>query len=88
MINNGLIDALSLVKPFPLPCGNIVKDSKMTDQLEKEIRITALKKAALVMNALAEQIKDEANKSETKSLAWTISWAVKELERKTCPDAK
>ena len=53
----------------------------MSDPLENKYRIVALKKAAIVMNALADSIKDEATKSETKSLAWTISWAVKELEK-------
>lgn len=53
----------------------------MNDDLEKTVRITALKKAAIVMNALAESMKDESTKSETKSLAWTISWAVQELEK-------
>ncbi len=54
----------------------------MADDLENKYRIQALKKAALVMNALAEGTKDEATKSETKSLAWTITWAVNELEGK------
>jgi hypothetical protein len=53
----------------------------MSDNLEKAVCITALKKAAIVMNALAESMKDESVKSETKSLAWAISWAVLELEK-------
>lgn len=54
----------------------------MSDSLEYSVYITALKKAAIVMNALAMQMKDEATRDETKSLAWTISWAVKELEQR------
>ncbi len=50
------------------------------DNLENYYRILALKKAAIVMNALAASMKDESTKSETKSLAWTITWAVNELE--------
>lgn len=49
-------------------------------ELEDKVRILALKKAAIVMNALAEQMQDENTKNETKSLAWTISWAVKKIE--------
>jgi hypothetical protein len=32
------------------------------------------------MNALAEQMQDKSTKNETKSLAWTISWAVEKIE--------
>lgn len=53
----------------------------MSDMLEDKYRILALKKAAIVMNGLADSFKDEATKSETKSLAWAISWAVVELEK-------
>lgn len=49
--------------------------------IEDKVRIEALKKAAIVMNALAESMQGADVKSETKSLAWTISWAVTELER-------
>ncbi len=52
------------------------------DDLEKHYRILALKKAAVVMNTLAEGMKDQSIKDETKSLAWTITWAVNELEKK------
>jgi len=52
----------------------------MSDALEDKYRIMALKKAAIVMNGLADSFKDETTKSETKSLAWAISWAVVELE--------
>jgi len=52
----------------------------MSDALEDKYRIIALKKAAIVMNGLADSFKDETTKSETKSLAWAISWAVVELE--------
>ncbi len=48
--------------------------------IEDKIRVIALKKAAIVMNALAEGMKDESTKNETKSLAWTISWAVGKIE--------
>jgi hypothetical protein len=54
----------------------------MTDNLQHAVYITALKKATIVMNALAMQMKDEPTRDETKSLAWTISWAVKELEKR------
>lgn len=54
----------------------------MTDDLEYSVYITALKKAAIVMNALAMQMNDESTRDETKSLAWTISWAVRELEKR------
>lgn len=49
--------------------------------IETKVRLIALKKAAIVMNALAESMKDESTKSETKSLAWTITWAVNEIEK-------
>jgi len=49
-------------------------------ELEDKYRILALKKAAIVLNGLADSFKDEATKSETKSLAWAVSWAVVELE--------
>lgn len=52
------------------------------DDLEKHYRLIALKKAALVMNALAEGMKEQSVKDETKSLAWTITWAINELETK------
>lgn len=52
----------------------------MSDALEDKYRILALKKAAIVMNGLADSFKDETTKSETKSLAWAISWAVTKLE--------
>ncbi len=51
------------------------------DDLEKHYRLLALKKAAIVMNTLAEGMKEESVKSETKSLAWTITWAVEQLEK-------
>lgn len=50
------------------------------DDLEKKYRLHALKKAALVMNTIADSMKEGETKSETKSLAWTITWAVNELE--------
>lgn len=50
------------------------------DDLEFTVRILALKKAAIVMNALAKNMNEQKVKSETESLAWTISWAVQELE--------
>jgi hypothetical protein len=50
------------------------------DDMEFDVYITALKKAAIVMDALAMQMKDAAARSETKSLAYTISWAVQKLE--------
>lgn len=52
----------------------------MTDALENKYRILALKKAAVVLNGLADSFKDESVKSETKSLAWAVSWAAVELE--------
>jgi hypothetical protein len=52
----------------------------MADALEHKFRILALKKAAIVLNGLADSFKDETMKSETKSLAWAVSWAVMELE--------
>lgn len=53
----------------------------MTDALEDKYRIMALKEAAIVMNGLADSIKDEEIKLKTKSLAWVISWAIKQLEK-------
>jgi hypothetical protein len=50
-----------------------------TDDLEFQTRLTALKKAHIVMNGLADSISDESTKAETKTLAWAISWAVTEL---------
>lgn len=44
--------------------------------IEDKVRLLALKKAAIVMNALADSMQQQSTKDETKSLAWTISWAV------------
>jgi hypothetical protein len=49
-------------------------------ELEDRIRIDALKKAAIVMNALANSFESQSTKQETKSLAWTIT--VEKLEEK------
>lgn len=49
-------------------------------ELEDKYRLLALKKAAIVLNGLADSFKDESTKAETKSLAWAVSWAVTELE--------
>lgn len=46
--------------------------------LEFEARLLALKKAAVVINKLADSLPPEL-KQETKSLAWVIWWAVGEL---------
>ena len=48
---------------------------------ENYYRILALKKAAVVMGALGDSMKDGETKRETRSLAWTITWAVGELEK-------
>lgn len=48
--------------------------------IEDTYRILALKKAAIVMNALADSMQDASTKDETKSLAWSITWAVQKLE--------
>lgn len=45
-------------------------------ELEDKIRLESLKKAAIVMNTLADSFKDADTKAETKSLAWVIAWAV------------
>jgi len=50
--------------------------------IETKTRLLALKKAAIVMNALADSMQDASVKNETKSLAWSISWAVTEIEMK------
>lgn len=52
----------------------------MTDDLEFKVRILALKKAAIVMGALAKQMKEHGAQSETETLAYSISLAVRELE--------
>lgn len=48
--------------------------------MQRSVRVTALKKAAIVMNALAGSMIDGDTKKETQSLTWVISWAVKEIE--------
>ena len=48
--------------------------------IEDKVRLVALKKAAIVMNALAESMREPSTKEETKSLAWSISWAVARLD--------
>lgn len=53
----------------------------MTELTEFSVRLDALKKAAIVMNAVADSMKDPDTRSETKSLAWTISWAAGELAK-------
>ena len=50
----------------------------MSNDLEFETRLLALKKAAIGMNTLAD-IQSASVKQETKTLAWAISWAVTEL---------
>lgn len=53
----------------------------LSDDIEFQTRLNALKKAAIVMGSVADSFKDDALKSETKSLAWAISWAVIELAK-------
>jgi hypothetical protein len=48
--------------------------------IEDKYRLLALKKAAIVMNALADSMNGQEVKEETKSLAWSISWAVTRIE--------
>lgn len=54
----------------------------MTDDLEHTVRIKALKKASIVMNELANSLENQLARHEAKSLAWVISWAVDELEKR------
>ena len=54
----------------------------LPDSVAFQIRVEALKKAAIVMNAIAETMQEGETKLETKSLAWIITWAVGELETK------
>ena len=49
-------------------------------KLEDKTRVLGLKKAAIVMNALAESL-NGTTQDETKTLAWCITWAVNELEK-------
>jgi hypothetical protein len=51
------------------------------EDFETKYRLLALKKACIVMNELADSFENETTKSETKSLAWSISWAVTEIAR-------
>ena len=48
--------------------------------IEDTYRLLTLKKAAIVMNALADSMNGQEAKEETKSLAWSISWAVTRIE--------
>jgi len=50
-------------------------------KLEDKIRMDSLKLAAVVLGQLADSLKDESTKHETKSLAWAVSWAVTELAK-------
>ena len=50
-------------------------------RIEDKIRIDSLKVAAIVMGNLADSFKDKTTRDETKSLAWSISWAVIELTK-------
>lgn len=50
------------------------------DNLEKQFRILALKKAAIVMDALANGFKDPQARQDTKDLAYAITWAVQQIE--------
>lgn len=50
------------------------------DRLEKQFRVTALKKAALVMNELARTMKPGGVRDETKDLARMIVWAANYVE--------
>ena len=49
--------------------------------LEYRERILTLKKAAVVLDAIADRFDGEELKSQTKSLAWGVSWAVEELTK-------
>ena len=49
-------------------------------KLEDKTRLLGLKKAAIVLDALAQSLKGETQ-HETKTLAWCITWAVEELEK-------
>jgi hypothetical protein len=53
----------------------------LNDDMAFQTRLNALKKAAIVMGGVADSFKDDELKSETKSLAWAISWAVIELAK-------
>jgi hypothetical protein len=48
--------------------------------LETKTRLLALKQAAIVLNGLADSFEDQEIKNQTKSLAWAVTWAVKEIE--------
>jgi hypothetical protein len=49
-------------------------------KLEDKTRVLGLKKAAIILNALAESLKGETQ-HEAKTLIWCITWAVEELEK-------
>jgi hypothetical protein len=61
-------------------CDRLVKD--VSAIMNSSFWVEALKKAAIVMNAIAETMQEGETKLETKSLAWIITWAVGELETK------
>ena len=50
------------------------------DVMEFNFRILALKKAAIVMDVLADSFEEQTTKKETKALAHAISWAVLYIE--------
>ena len=48
--------------------------------LPDKYRLLALKKAAIVMNALADTMENHGNKQETQMLTWSIIWAANKIE--------
>lgn len=50
-------------------------------KLEDTYRIQSLKSAALVLNEMAKTFKDVQVQQDIKSLVWSISWAVTDLEK-------
>ena len=49
--------------------------------LEYKVQILLLKEAALILDALASGLKVEEARSQTKQIAWAVTWAVHELTR-------
>lgn len=55
-------------------------DAAAAQALCRHLKILGVKKAAIVLNALADSLKSPTAKKETKSLVECVVWAANELE--------
>lgn len=58
----------------------IDNDIAEVEAMRRKLHIHQLKTAAVVLSGLADGFKDVTTKNETKSIAASVIWAVKQLE--------